>query len=88
MSGAREVIGKVEWGDVVAELVSVDEWRVTRGGVADPALAASLSARYRGEFRGPSDGIPGGAILQDLASRTGGLMTFDPPPPKNPGLIY
>jgi hypothetical protein len=84
-----EPLGWVSYagGMILAELLGVDRWRVTVGGVDDPAKAATLVARYRGAYQGPADGYYGQTILRDLAALTGGVSWFDQPSPLPYGSI-
>lgn len=68
-------------GQVLAELIGHDRWRVTVAGKDAPDLARSLAALYRDTYAGPSDGYYGQAILRDLAERIGGVASFDQPRP-------
>jgi hypothetical protein len=62
---------------MLAELLAGGTWRVTSHGQAFPNVARNLAAYYDDEwYDGPSDGYYGERILQDLAARIGGKMTF------------
>ncbi len=86
----RKPIGTATYagGGIVAELLGVDEWRVTVAGKDDPGMARNLTAIYRDAYGGPSDGYYGQRILRDLAERMGGTYTFRDLPPPDPHEIH
>lgn len=72
------MIGHVTWGHFRAELIGVDEWRVTAGGREWPAMARALQMIYANDYGGPADGYYGQRILRDLATRMKGDYQFYP----------
>ncbi len=83
-------VGKVTYagGGIIAELLGLDEWRVTVEGKDSPAMARSLADLYRDHYQGPQDGYYGQRILNDLAERMNGTAEFYDEEPLDPDVVY
>ena len=67
-------------GHGVATLEDVDRWKVLIDDERSPQWEAILLEQYRGWYRGPQDGVPGAAILEDLAKMHESRVRYEQEP--------